>query len=75
MTISEVIECYLRALQAQHPTLTGPVRDAVKTSVRLLRGNGMGIKQIARTLEIGVGSVYATLETAQPLPSSLRSVD
>ena len=69
MTISEVLECYLRALLAQHPTLTGPVRDAVKTSVRLLRGNGMGIKQIARTMEIGVGSVYAALDLQQQPPA------
>jgi DNA invertase Pin-like site-specific DNA recombinase len=38
------------------------LNDAVKTSVRLLRGNGMAIKQIAKTLEIGVGSVYAALD-------------
>jgi DNA invertase Pin-like site-specific DNA recombinase len=37
------------------------LNDAVKTSVKLLRGNGMGIKQIAKTLEIGIGSVYASL--------------
>ena len=42
------------------------LNDAVKTSVRLLRGNGMGIKQIAKTLEIGVGSVYAALNLQQP---------
>jgi DNA invertase Pin-like site-specific DNA recombinase len=37
------------------------LNDAVKTSVRLLRERGMGIKQISKTLEIGVGSVYASL--------------
>jgi DNA invertase Pin-like site-specific DNA recombinase len=41
------------------------LNNAVKTSVRLLRGNGMGIKQIAKTLEIGVGSVYAALDLQQ----------
>ena len=40
------------------------LNDAVKTSVRLLRGNGMGIKQIAKTLEIGIGSVYSSLSEA-----------
>jgi len=45
------------------------LNDAVKTSVRLLRGNGMGIKQIAKTLEIGVGSVYAALDSVRHAPS------
>jgi len=40
------------------------LNNAVKTSVRLLRGNGMGIKQIAKTLEIGIGSVYSSLSDA-----------
>ena len=40
------------------------LNNAVKTSVRLLRGNGMGIKQIAKTLEIGIGSVYSSLADA-----------
>ena len=44
------------------------LNNAVKTSVRLLRGNGMGIKQIAKTLEIGIGSVYAALDTATHSP-------
>lgn len=40
------------------------LNDAVKTSVKLLRDNGMGIRQISTTLEIGVGSVYSALKAA-----------
>ena len=38
------------------------LNDAVKTSVKLLRDNGMGIRQISTTLEIGVGSVSTSAE-------------
>ncbi len=37
------------------------LNDAVRTSVKLLRENGMGIKEISKRLEIGVGSVYSAL--------------
>lgn len=37
------------------------MNDAVRTSVRLLRENGKGIREISRTLGIGVGSVYSAL--------------
>lgn len=37
------------------------LNDAVRTSVKLLREGGMGIKEISKRLEIGVGSVYAVL--------------
>lgn len=37
------------------------MNDAVRTSVKLLRENGKGIREISRTLGIGVGSVYAAM--------------
>lgn len=37
------------------------MNDAVRTSVKLLRDGGMGIKEISKRLEIGVGSVYSAL--------------
>jgi DNA invertase Pin-like site-specific DNA recombinase len=37
------------------------LNDAVRTSVKLLRDGGMGIKEISKRLEIGVGSVYAAI--------------
>ena len=37
------------------------LNGAVRTSVKLLRDGGMGIKEISKRLEIGVGSVYASL--------------
>ena len=40
------------------------LNDAVRTSVKLLRDGGMGIKEISTRLEIGVGSVYGALRAA-----------
>jgi DNA invertase Pin-like site-specific DNA recombinase len=40
------------------------MNDAVRTSVRLLRDKGMSIREIAKRLEIGVGTVYAALKAA-----------
>jgi DNA invertase Pin-like site-specific DNA recombinase len=40
------------------------MNDAVRTSVRLLRDKGMSIREIAKRLEIGVGTVYAVLKAA-----------
>lgn len=37
------------------------MNDAVKTSVKLLRENGKGIREISRMLGIGVGSVYVAM--------------
>ena len=37
------------------------MNDAVRTSVKLLHGNGMAIRKIAKQLEIGVGTVYSVL--------------
>ena len=35
------------------------MNDGIKSAVKLLREKGMGIKQIARDLQIGVGTVYS----------------
>lgn len=40
------------------------MNDAVITSVRMLRQKGIGIRDIARKLEIGVGTVYSVLRAA-----------
>jgi transposase len=40
------------------------LNDAVRTSVTLLCDGGMGIKEISKRLEIGVGSVYRLLQVA-----------
>ena len=37
------------------------LNETVRTSVKLLRDGGMGIKEISKRLKIGVGSVYASL--------------
>ena len=43
------------------------VNDSVRTAVRLLREQGKPIRQIARTLSIGVGTTYSILRGATPL--------
>jgi DNA invertase Pin-like site-specific DNA recombinase len=40
------------------------LNEAVRTSVKLLRDGGMGIKEISKRLEIGVGSVYGALSAS-----------
>ena len=40
------------------------MNDAVRTSVKLLHGNGMAIRNISKQLEIGVGTVYSVLRAA-----------
>ncbi len=40
------------------------LNKAVRTSVKPLRDGGMGIKEISKRLEIGVGSVYSALQAA-----------
>ena len=37
------------------------VNDGMRNAVKLLRSNGMGIKKIAKELQIGVGTVYSVL--------------
>jgi DNA invertase Pin-like site-specific DNA recombinase len=41
------------------------MNSSVAEAVRLLREKGAGIKEIAMSLQIGVGSVYQTLRTAK----------
>ena len=43
------------------------VNDAVRSAVKLLREQGKPIRQIARTLNIGVGTTYSILRGAVPL--------
>ncbi len=38
------------------------MNDGMKSAVKLLREKGMGIKQIARELQIGVGTVYSVVQ-------------
>ena len=40
------------------------MNDAVRSSVRMLKDKGVGIRDIARKLEIGVGTVYSVLRAA-----------
>jgi len=40
------------------------MNSSVSEAVRLLREKGAGIKDIAKSLEIGVGTVYKALKTA-----------
>ena len=37
------------------------MNDGLRSAVKLLREKGMGIKQIARDLQIGVGTVYSVM--------------
>jgi DNA invertase Pin-like site-specific DNA recombinase len=37
------------------------MNDGMRSAVKLLREKGMGIKQIARKLQIGVGTVYSVM--------------
>ena len=37
------------------------MNDGRRSAVKLLREKGMGIKQIARELQIGVGTVYSVI--------------
>jgi len=37
------------------------MNDGMKSAVKLLREKGMGIKQISKKLQIGVGTVYSVL--------------
>ena len=40
------------------------MNDGMKSAVKLLREKGMGIKQIAKELQIGVGTVYSVMQVA-----------
>jgi len=40
------------------------MNDGMRSAVKLLREKGMGIKQIARELQIGVGTVYSVMQVS-----------
>ncbi len=40
------------------------MNDGMRSAVKLLREKGMGIKQIAKQLQIGVGTVYSVMQIA-----------
>ena len=37
------------------------MNDGMRSAIQLLREKGMGIKQIAKQLQIGVGTVYSVI--------------
>jgi len=37
------------------------MNDGMRSAIKLLREKGMGIKQISKQLQIGVGTVYSVL--------------
>ena len=37
------------------------MNEGMKSAVKLLREKGMGIKQISKQLQIGVGTVYSAI--------------
>ena len=64
--IRERINSGLARARAEGKKLGRPTNynSGMKQSVKLLRDGGMPIKQIARNLEIGVGTVYKALDEA-----------
>jgi DNA invertase Pin-like site-specific DNA recombinase len=40
------------------------MNDGMRSAVKILREKGMGIKQISRELQIGVGTVYSVMQVA-----------
>jgi DNA invertase Pin-like site-specific DNA recombinase len=64
--IRERIMAGQRRARAQGVKIGRPskMNEAVKTSVKMLRDNGIGIKDIAKRLEIGIGTVYSVLKAA-----------
>jgi len=37
------------------------MNDGMRSAIKLLRDKGMGIKQIAKQLQVGIGTVYSVL--------------
>jgi len=52
--------------KANEKTIGRPskMNDGMRSAVKLLREKGMGIKQIAKQLQIGVGTVYSVMSVA-----------
>ena len=63
--ISERVKSGLERAKAEGKTLGRPsnMNDGLRSSIRLLRERGLGIKKIARELGVGVCTVYKALET------------
>jgi len=61
--IRERVIAGLQTAKAKGVKLGRPskMNDGMRNAVQLLRGNGMGIKQIAKELQIGVGAVYSVI--------------
>jgi len=61
--ISERVTAGLQRAVSQGKKLGRPskMNDGMKSAVKLLRQKGMGIKQISKQLQIGVGTVYSVL--------------
>ena len=38
------------------------MNDGLRSAIQLLRENGMGIKQIAKEVGVGVGTVYSVIK-------------
>lgn len=66
MLIPESILDGREGVRAQGVKIGRPskLNEAVRTLVKLLREGGIGIKEISRRMEIGVGSVYGALKAA-----------
>ena len=63
--ISERVKSGLERAKANGKKLGRPsnMNDGLRSSIRLLRERGLGIKKIARELGVGVCTVYKALET------------
>ena len=63
MLKERVLASHARA-RAEGKTIGRPsqINDALKTSIQFMREKGMGIKKIAKELNIGVGTVYKVIE-------------
>jgi DNA invertase Pin-like site-specific DNA recombinase len=61
--ISERVKSGLDRAVSQGKKLGRPTKmnEGMKNAVKLLREKGMGIKQISKQLQIGVGTVYSVL--------------
>ena len=61
--ISERVTAGLQRAVSQGKKLGRPTKmnEGMKSAVKLLREKGMGIKQISKQLQIGVGTVYSVL--------------
>jgi DNA invertase Pin-like site-specific DNA recombinase len=61
--ISERVSAGLQRAVSQGKKLGRPTKmnEGMKSAVKLLREKGMGIKQISKQLQIGVGTVYSVV--------------